>query len=161
MEQQELTPGQATFVEQFALTWDGSLTGRMEGRIVGLLMILDRPYLASSEIMSMLNASAGAVSMAARRLMVAGFIHRHVVPGDRRHHYAVDDDIWGGFLATERVYLARLSTLIEAGFVEVEPDSAPRRRMVHARNYLTWLREYNKTMLADWEAYRDSHTEES
>ncbi len=152
----ELTPGQRAFVEQFALAWQATTSNRMEARIIALLMIADRPQLSSSEIASLLTASAGAVSTATRHLTEVGFIHRVALPGDRSYYFAVEEDIWGGFLASERNYLRMLSAAIERGIEEIEPAGLAQKRMRNARDYMTWLSDYHPKMLADWKAYRDA-----
>ncbi|MFE7508166.1 GbsR/MarR family transcriptional regulator [Promicromonospora sp. NPDC057488] len=144
------------FVEQFALTWGASHSPRMEGRIVGLLMIVDRPYLSSQQIAKLLKASAGAVSTSTRRLVETGFVKRHAVLGDRQHYFRVEDDIWGSFLASERAYLGHLRNVIDDGLAIAGEADGPHKRLVNARNYMEWLAGYHRKMLADWEAYRDA-----
>lgn len=156
-----LTEAQQQFVEKFALAWETFAYGRMEGRVMGLFMIVDRPYLASSEIAQMLNASAGAVSMATRKLIMAGFIHRHVVPNDREHHFAAEEDVWGGFLKSERTYIQRLRSVMDlADDALLAGAAGPRRRISHAQNYLSWIDQQHANLLADWNAYRDAHDPE-
>ncbi|GAA3799250.1 GbsR/MarR family transcriptional regulator [Cellulomonas soli] len=145
------------FVEEFALVWESANGPRMEGRVVGLLMLVDAPYLSSSQLAGLLHASAGAISTACRKLVEVGFVKRHVIPGDRNHYFRVEDDIWGSFLAGERSYLVRLSEAIAVGFSAIgEDDDGPRRRLTNARNYMAWLAGYHRKMLADWQAYRDA-----
>lgn len=151
-----LTGEQLRWIEQFALTWEGSHSPRMEGRVVGVLMIVDRPYLSSQEIAHLLTASAGAVSTATRRLVEIGFIQRHAVPGDRNHYFRVEDDIWGSWLASERAYLPRLQRVIDEGLAASGAGDGPRLRLSTARHYMEWLAGYHRKMLADWEAYRDA-----
>lgn len=147
----------STFVEEFGLVWHTANNPRMEGRIVGLLMIVDAPFLSSAQIARLLHASAGAVSTACRALVDMGFIKRHVIPGDRNHYFRAEDDIWGGFLAAERSYLVRLAAAISLGFDAVDDDcSGPVRRLTNARNYMHWLAGYHRKMLGDWQAYRDA-----
>ncbi|WP_334150089.1 GbsR/MarR family transcriptional regulator [Microbacterium sp.] len=156
MTEPTLTSGQRTFVEQFALAWQTTTSNRMEARIIALLMIVDRPYLSSGEIATLLTASAGSVSTATRHLSEIGFIHRVAIAGDRSYYFAVEDDVWGGFLASERHYLRMLSAAISVGMDEIETGGLPERRLRNAHNYMTWLRGYHTKMLADWQAYRDA-----
>jgi hypothetical protein len=152
-----MSPDQLAWIEQFALTWEGTNSARMEGRVVGLLMIADRPYLSSQQIAQLLTASAGAVSTATRRLVEVGFIQRHAIAGDRNHYFRVEDDIWGRWLASERNYLPRLQRVLDEGLAASGPaDQGPHRRLRNARNYMEWLAGYHRKMLADWEAYRDA-----
>ena len=146
------------WVEEFALTWEGSSkTPRMEGRILGLLMIVDAPYLSSHQIARLLSASAGAVSGATRKLVDGGFVKRHAVAGDRNHYFRVEDDVWGSWLESERAYLPRLQRVIDDGIAaSAGADASQRRRLLNARHYMEWLAGYHRKMLADWEAYRDA-----
>lgn len=150
-----MTPEQLGWIEQFSLTWEGTNSARMEGRVVGLLMIADRPYLSSQQIAQLLAASAGAVSTATRRLVEVGFIQRHAIAGDRNHYFRVEDDIWGRWLASERNYLPRLQRVLDQALTG-GPAEGPARRLRNARNYMEWLAGYHRKMLADWEAYRDA-----
>lgn len=159
----ELDDARTQFVEQFALVWATAGNPRMEGRIMGLLMILDEPFLSSTQIATMLHASAGAVSTSTRQLVDVGFLKRHVIPGDRNHYFRVEDDIWGSFLAGERHYLQRLQDVIDTGFDAVPgggrtrtAESGPLLRLSNAQLYLGWLQGYNARMLSDWRAYRDA-----
>lgn len=156
-EEVELSAETLHWVEQFALTWEGVNSPRMEGRIVGLLIIVERPYLSSQQIARLLTASAGAVSTATRRLVEIGFIQRHAIPGDRNHYFRVEDDIWGSWLEGERSYLPRFQRVIDEGLAaQPDVDAGPRRRLVNARNYMEWLAGHHRKMLAEWQAYRDS-----
>ncbi|WP_250445407.1 GbsR/MarR family transcriptional regulator [Actinotalea sp. C106] len=159
----ELDDSARQFVEEFGLLWEKAQSTRMEGRITGLLMIVDAPYLSSAQIAHLLQASAGAVSTSTRVLVEVGFIKRHVIPGDRNHYFRVEDDIWGSFLAGERAYLMRLAEAIEVGFAALDGDgdTGRRRRMINAHNYMTWLSDYHRTMLKEWVVYRDSHASQT
>ncbi len=158
----ELDEATRAFIEDFAYAWGASGNPRMEGRVFGLLLIVDRPYLSSAQIADLLRASAGAVSMSTRALATLGFIKVHSIPGDRSHYFRAEDDAWGSFLRGERDYLRRVSTTIDYGLDILDRDAEhPRTRLQNARRYMTWLASYHRKMLADWEAYRDSDPEET
>ncbi|RXZ70437.1 GbsR/MarR family transcriptional regulator [Agromyces albus] len=143
------------FAEDFGLYWEQAGSPRMDGRILGYLMIMKEPYISSAELAKVLNASAGSVSMSTRRMVDAGFIKRHVVPGDRNHYFRADDDPWGSFLAGERRYLDRQRELIEHGFdIAGDDETDVRRRLRNGSDYMTWLAQYHRKMLGEWEAYK-------
>ncbi|MGO1972338.1 MAG: GbsR/MarR family transcriptional regulator [Propionibacteriaceae bacterium] len=145
------------FIEDFATAWDSLNASRMEGRVLGLLIISDEPYLSALQIAQLLQASAGAISMATRSLVSIGIINRHTVPGDRRHFFRVEDDVWGTFLAGERDNLRRMSVVIRSGLhTDAGKRPSPHRRLVIAERYMTWLRGYQRQMIVDWYAYRDA-----
>lgn len=143
------------FAEEFGLYWEQAGSPRMDGRILGYLIIMNAPYISSAELAKVLNASAGSVSMATRRMVDAGFIKRHVVPGDRSHYFRADDDPWGSFLAGERRYLDRQRELLERGFEVIgDGDADARERLRNGRDYMSWLVTHHRKMLAEWEAFK-------
>lgn len=93
------------FAEDISLVWEMAGHSRMDGRVLGYLMIMNRPYISSADLAVALGASTGAVSMSTRRLIDTNFIRRHSVPGDRNHYFTAEQDPWGSFLASERRYL--------------------------------------------------------
>lgn len=144
------------FIDNFATAWESKSSARMEGRVLGLLLISEEPYMSAGQIGELLKASAGAISEATRSLVAIGFVNRHTVPGDRRHFYRVEDDVWGAFLAGERDYLRRMATVIRGGLqIDAGQQPGPRRRLVNAERYMTWLQGYHRKMLEDWQVYRD------
>ncbi len=146
----------SAFVEDFAYAWGATGTPRMEGRVLGLLLVIDEPYLSSARIADLLQASTGAVSMSTRALVNVGFIKRHTIPGDRNHYFRTEDDVWGSFLAGERDYVQRTIATLEYGLdVLGDEPSAPRTRLTNARSYLNWLVGHHRKMLAEWHEYRD------
>lgn len=143
------------FAEEFAIAWEDVGSPRMDGRILGYLMVMDAPYISSSDLAAVLNASAGSVSMSTRRMVEAGFIRRHAIAGDRSHYFRADRDPWGSFLAGERGYLGRLSKAIEDGLTATPLDEeAAQTRLTNAKDYMNWLAGYHRTMLAEWEAFK-------
>lgn len=146
----------SAFVEDFAYAWGATGTPRMEGRVLGLLLIMDEPYLSSARIGDLLQASTGAVSMSTRALLNVGFIKRHTIPGDRNHYFRTEDDVWGSFLAGERDYVHRTNAIFEYGLDLLPPGpSAPRTRLTNALGYMNWLVGHHRKMLAEWQEYRD------
>ncbi|MGI6879099.1 GbsR/MarR family transcriptional regulator [Microbacterium sp. gxy059] len=144
------------WIESFATVWESQQGKRMDGRVLGLLLISSEPYLAATDIARILNASAGAVSMATRALVSVGFITRHTVPGDRRHYFRAEDDVWGTFLLGEREYLRRLIGVFGNGLaLDAGAAPGPRTRLRNADRYMRWLQEYHRKMAEDWREYRD------
>ncbi|WP_261165180.1 GbsR/MarR family transcriptional regulator [Microbacterium sp. Marseille-Q6965] len=157
----ELDPDAREWVESFATVWEQTAASRVEGRVLGLLLICDAPYLSAADIARLLNASSGAVSTATRSLTGAGFLQKHTVTGDRRHYFRADDDVWGSFLAGERSYLHRTMQILRDGLaLDAGRRPGPRTRLRNADRYMRWLEKYHRKMLDDWRAYRDTVDDE-
>jgi len=155
-----------TFADEFGSMYSDIGGTTMEGRILGYVMIMQRPYISSAELVTALNASAGSVSTGTRRLVETGFLKRHVVPGDRSHYFRADNDVWGSWLAGERRYLDREREMIEYGLSLIaesadERDAAVRQRLVNGRDYFSWIAAYHHKMLEDWEAFKAARDAES
>lgn len=143
------------FAEEISLIWEMTGTSRMDGRVLGYLMIMDQPYISSADLATALSASTGAVSMATRRLIDTNYIRRHSVPGDRSHYFKAEEDPWGSFLANERRYFDRHIASIDSALSWLGPDEAEARiRLTNGRDYLEWIQEYHHKMLADWREHK-------
>lgn len=148
------------FAEEISLIWEMTGTSRMDGRVLGYLMIMDRPYISSGDLARALNASTGGVSMATRRLIDTNYIRRHPVPGDRSHYFKAEEDPWGSFLANERRYFDTHIRAIDAALKWLAPDEEEARvRMRNGRDYLEWVQDYHHKMLADWEEHKRARDE--
>lgn len=145
----------ATFVEEMGLLWEIAGSGRMDGRIIAYLLITDVPYVSSGQLAAALQVSAGSISLATRRLIDAGFVKRHAVPGERSRYFRVDDDVWGSFLAGERRYLDQQCYLAEQALELLGPEEeAPRRRLRNMRDYMRWVQGGHRDLLALWRDYQ-------
>ncbi|MDQ0779571.1 DNA-binding transcriptional regulator GbsR (MarR family)/transposase [Streptomyces aurantiacus] len=150
------------FVEEVGLVWEAAGSSRMDGRIIAYLLITDVPYVSSAALARALRVSAGSVSLATRRLVEAGFIRRHAVPGERSHYFRADDDVWGSFLAGERRHLNRQEQLAERALALLGPEEeAPRRRLGNMRDYMRWLRDGHHELLAQWRTYRSQAADQT
>jgi DNA-binding transcriptional regulator GbsR (MarR family) len=148
------------FAEDMSLIWEMAGTSRMDGRVLGYLMIMDRPFISSADLAEALGASTGAVSMATRRLIDTNFIRRHSVPGDRNHYFMAEEDPWGSFLANERRYFEREIRVLDAALRWVNPAEGDARvRLTNGRDYLSWVQDHHHKMLADWEAHKRGRDE--
>ncbi|WP_405543090.1 transposase [Streptomyces phaeochromogenes] len=151
-----------SFVEEVGLVWEAAGSSRMDGRIIAYLLITDVPYVSSAALARALRVSAGSVSLATRRLVEAGFIRRHAVPGERSHYFRVDDDVWGSFLAGERRYLDRQEQLAERAMELLGPEEeAPRRRLGNMRDYMRWVRGSHQDLLTQWRTYRSQAADQA
>lgn len=143
------------FVEELGLLFEEMGQGRMNGRVLGYLMLSTAPYVSTAELKRELNASAGSISTATRALSEPGFIRKVSVPGSRGHFFRADEDVWGAFLATEHRYFATRRRLATSVLAALEPeDEVIRKRMENMYDYFEWLETYHQKMYADWEAYK-------
>ncbi|TDD64659.1 transcriptional regulator [Jiangella aurantiaca] len=143
------------FVEELGLLFEEMGERRMNGRVLGYLMLSSEPHVSTAELMRELNASAGSISAATRALSAPGFIRRVSVPGSRGHFYRADDDVWGAFLATEHRYLYKRQRLADEVMAALgDADDIVQRRMANMRDYFNWLEARHRTLGNEWEEYK-------
>ncbi len=89
--------------------------------------------LTAAELAEQLHSSAGAISGAVRYLTQTQLVDRERVPGSRKDHYRVRDDVWHVATARRDDYLRRWSVRWREGIAAVGADTprapgSPRRR---------------------------------
>ncbi|WP_019546006.1 transposase [Streptomyces sulphureus] len=147
--------GRASFVEEMGLLWEAVGSARMDGRIIGYLIVTDEPYVSSAQLAKALKVSAGSISLATRRLVEAGFVKRHAIPGERSRYFRMEDDVWGSFLAGERRFLEEQRQLGEKALELLDDEEeGPRRRLQNMIDYMRWVQGAHRQLLASWKAYR-------
>lgn len=142
-------------VEEMGLMWDEFGMQRMDGRVMGYLMLSNAPHVSSSELRDALQASAGSISTATRRLKEWGFIRQVAVAGKRSHFFRADDDVWASFLAHEHRGYLRARELADRALAQLgEADGHPRIRFQNMRDYHEWLEADHNRLLARWEEWK-------
>ncbi len=82
----------AEFVERMGTFFEDEGRPYISGRIFGRLLLRGRP-MSLDDIARELRISKASVSTDARNLVLNGILVRSTRPGDRRHFYAVADDL--------------------------------------------------------------------
>jgi hypothetical protein len=145
----------ASLVEEMGLIWTELGSPRMQGRVLGFLMLSNAPYVSSAELAEALQASTGSISTATKVLVDEGFVRRVAVAGERSFFYRAEDDVWGAFLATEARYLRRRQLFAEQALRALGPeDDRPRTRFLNMRDYHEWLAAHRREIYADWSRFK-------
>ncbi|ORL82613.1 GbsR/MarR family transcriptional regulator [Prescottella equi] len=141
------------FVERFADYWQSAGASRIEGRIAGYLLIDDTPGVTAEELATELGASRGSVSTYVRRLIDRGFVKLVRKPRDRTHYYAMDSDVWGGFLENELAYLENQRRLAAEALEHTDPDGPAYERVLNMRDYMGWIID-NRMLRSEWNRFK-------
>lgn len=152
----ELTTEVSDFIDRFTDAWEMMRGKRINGRVLGLLIITDEPYLSSADLCRLLNTSNGAISTATRALVSSGYIKGVSLPNSRSRYFRAEDDVWGAFLSREKLALARMSEVLRSGLSTApgsKPDAA--RRLRNGSRYMDWVDQFHHNLLEQWRTYRD------
>ncbi|RMI35241.1 GbsR/MarR family transcriptional regulator [Nocardia stercoris] len=67
---------------------------KMEARVLACLQVTDSGALTAGELVQRLGVSPASISTAVGYLENLGLLRRERLPGERREHYVVDEEIW-------------------------------------------------------------------
>lgn len=147
----------ANLVEEMGVIWAELGEPRMQGRVLGYLMLSNSPYVSSAELAEALHASTGSISTATKVLVDEGFIKRVAIAGQRSFFFRAEDDVWGAFLANEARYLRRRQLFAERALKELGPeDECPRTRFLNMRDYHRWLAQHRHETHEAWARYKET-----
>jgi DNA-binding transcriptional regulator GbsR (MarR family) len=128
----------------------------MAGRVLGYLLVCDRPDQTIAELSDALLASRSAVTGALEVLERIHAIRRSRAAGERMDRVRVDFSSAQsrGFDVSE---YEELGDLAREG-LEVLKDAPPERRvtLMEMAAFADWLVERTRTMEAEWQAHRDA-----
>lgn len=75
------------YVEELAVFWGGFGMPKMQGRVMGALLVADPPQMTAEELAGELRASRGSISSATRALIQLGIVERRTRPGERKDYF--------------------------------------------------------------------------
>ncbi|WP_324802275.1 hypothetical protein [Stackebrandtia sp.] len=143
-------------VGRFGVHTEMSGGQRIEGMIIGLLLICEPPHQSITQIASALRVSKASVSTTVRRLMNACTVERVPVAGSRQHYYQMaGGGSWVEIVRSrwEHIQLAR--RLAEDGLALLGDDRDRRRRMEEYLDFLAFVEsEIGPDLLDRWDNFR-------
>lgn len=140
------------FVEEVGLYFERVGLTRMEGRVIGWLLICDPPQQSMGDLVEALGASKSSISVALRTLTTLYLIEKISVPGERRDYYKASPDMWNCSYRARIHQLTELSELAERG-IDLLADEPPeqRRRLDLMRDHNRFMEQEFPKLLARWD----------
>ena len=152
MEREQLRFEEKHFIEDVGLLFEESGHPRMAGRIIGCLLISDQPYLSSTELFEILQASKGSLSTMTRFLLQMGLIERVGLPGHRRDYFKIKSGAWTQLVRHAVYELSALRKLAERGLELMEgQDSELKQRLEEARDLFSYMEREYPLLIERWE----------
>lgn len=151
-----LSPSLGEFIESMGIYFERYGLPRIGGRILGLLMVADRP-LSLDDMASTLHVSRASVSTN-MRLIAASNLADHVsLPGDRRDYYRFGRDTWERALKTEVEGIVLLRRIAERGLAAVsDTENTAREHLEEALEFCDLLVNDRQRTIERWRALQAS-----
>jgi DNA-binding MarR family transcriptional regulator len=138
------------YVERFAGVLANSGVPTMSARVMGRMLVSPTGMLTSAELAESLRISQPAVSGAVRQLLQVGFISRERLPGSRKDHYRIRDDVFSAILERRNNALAEWETTSRSGATLFGPDTPVGQRLTEAADFFAVIHEDLDQLLKTW-----------
>ncbi len=149
-----LTPDDHRFIETLGLHFEDEGIPRIGGRMIGLLILADRP-LSLGRIADLLKVSPASVSTNARMFLTRSLLEEISYPGDRRHYYVFSKSAWEQQFQAAMKSVLNAGKIFRAGLARLGPEEHVRReRMGEAVEFFDFFYEVVESALARWRARR-------
>lgn len=140
------------FVERFAGVLANSGVPSMSARVMARMLVSPTGTMTASELAESLQISQPAVSGAVRQLLQVGFISRERLPGSRKDHYRIRDDVFAVILERRNNALGEWESNVRSGADLFGADHAVGRRLTEAAEFFDFIRDDLNQMIKNWRA---------
>lgn len=155
---EQLSPETQAFIERVGLYYGQYGLPRIGGRILGLLLVAERP-LTLDDIAGALRVSRASVSTNVRLAVTYGFAEQVSLPGDRRDYYQFPEDGWDRALLINIEGAKGLRVIAERGLAAVTPDDAlAHERLEEMLQFCDFALDESYAMLEGWRARRQARS---
>ena len=139
-----------SFVENMGVYFERYALPRIGGRLLGLLLVVDRP-LSLDDMANALGVSRASVSTNMRLILAIGLEELVTLPGDRRDYYQFTNDAWGRSVLIDMDGVRSLRLLAERGLEVIEStDNTAREHLDDLIAFCDLVLEERQTTLERW-----------
>ncbi|MEY7971775.1 GbsR/MarR family transcriptional regulator [Saccharomonospora xinjiangensis] len=147
-----------SYVEKLAITLTEIGLQRTAARVFAALTVSQSGRMTAGELAEALSISPAAVSGAVRHLEQMGMVARERLPGERRDHYRLYDDLWyASFLKRDRM-LTMWRDATADGIEAVGADTPAGRRLAEMADFLDFLVTEIPALFDRWHEERARRT---
>jgi DNA-binding MarR family transcriptional regulator len=140
------------FVERFAGVLANSGVPTMSARVMGAMLVSPTGTMTAAELAESLKISQPAVSGAVRQLLQVSFISRERLPGSRKDHYRIREDVFAAILERRNQMLGEWESTSRSGAELFGPDTTVGRRLTEAADFFAFIHEDMDLMIKGWRA---------
>ena len=141
-----------SFADTVGLFYEDLGLPRAWGRVLGWLLVCEPDYQSAEDLVTVLHASRGSISMATRSLIRAGSVERQTKRGDRRTYYRIRPGAWTNVFEQNIQTTRRLRELAKQGLELLNRDSPARgSRLQELHDLTTFYERESLALLAEWQ----------
>ncbi|MFF0341187.1 GbsR/MarR family transcriptional regulator [Kribbella sp. NPDC004875] len=140
------------FVERFAGVLANSGVPTMSARVMGAMLVSPNGTMTAAELADLLKISQPAVSGAVRQLLQVSFISRERLPGSRKDHYRIREDVFAAILERRNQALSEWESTSRSGAALFGAESAVGARLTEAADFFAFIHTDMDQMIKNWRA---------
>ncbi len=149
------TPAEISqFVERFAGVLANSGVPSMSARVMARMLVSPSGTMTAAELAEALQISQPAVSGAVRQLIQVSFITRERLPGSRKDHYRIRDDVFAAILERRNSALGEWESSVRGGAELFGEKTVVGERLTEAAEFFAFIREDLGQLIKTW---RNTH----
>ncbi|MBA2692106.1 MAG: MarR family transcriptional regulator [Rubrobacter sp.] len=143
------------YVEELAVYWGSFGMPKMQGRVLGALLVADPPEMTAERLAEVLRASRGSISSATRALIQMGIVERRTMPGERKDYFQSRTN-WAELMHQQIGMYAAFRKIAERG-LEIMAGSPPESRLdlEEIRSLYSHLEREMPALIERWEKSRE------
>lgn len=122
----------------------------MSARVMGRMLVSPSGTMTAAELAESLQISQPAVSGAVRQLLQVSFISRERLPGSRKDHYRIRDDVFAAILERRNDALGEWESSTRSGADLFGPETPVGHRLAEAADFFAFIREDLNQMIKNW-----------
>ncbi|WP_405058435.1 MarR family transcriptional regulator [Kribbella sp. NBC_01505] len=138
------------YVERFAGVMANSGVPTMSARVMGRMLVSPDGTMTAAELADTLKISQPAVSGAVRQLIQMSFISRERMPGSRKDHYRIREDVFAAILERRNQALTEWAASSSYGANLFGADTTVGRRLAEAADFFTFVHADLVQTMKDW-----------
>ncbi len=144
-----------TYIEEMGVFMESHGLTRMDGRVLGALLVAEPAEKTAEELASLLKASRSSISVALRRLEGWGFIDRVSKAGERKDFFRNRPDAWTELMERRLRALTDFQRMASRGLDLLETDDPDvRRGLVEMLEFYTYFEREQPKILQGWRAWK-------
>ena len=137
------------FIEKMGLYYESYGLPRIGGRILGLVLIADRPV-SAEEISRLLRVSRSSVSTNLRLLLSFVLLEKVAVPGERSDYFEVSELAWRNTVKMRIEAYRNLQGIAEQGLAACDPAGSSNGKLLEMLRWVNALAESYEKLLAEY-----------
>ncbi len=140
------------YVERFAGVMANSGVPTMSARVMGRMLVSPNGTMTAAELADTLKISQPAVSGAVRQLIQMSFISRERMPGSRKDHYRIREDVFAAILERRNQALTEWAASSSHGAALFGADTTVGRRLSEAAEFFNFVHSDLEQTMKEWHA---------